>query len=232
MQGEGIDLQYLARRAEARPIRAVILVDQARQTRTIFYDLAGAVGADPTVPTADMIGSTRVLLVDQFGVEGMIRAARLARAVGVAVVADFEDNSSPGFDELVRWVDHLIVSLGLATAVTGEHRPAAAAQALLKTGCKTAAVTCGADGCWYCDATTTATPRHQPAFSVAVLDTTGCGDVFHGAYASALARGVELAERVRFAAATAALKATRPGGQAGIPARGVVEAFLENCSTS
>jgi sugar/nucleoside kinase (ribokinase family) len=59
------------------------------------------------------------------------------------------------------------------------------------------------------------------------VDTTGCGDVFHGAYASALARGLSLAERVRFAAAAAALKATRPGGQAGIPTRPEVEAFLQ-----
>jgi sugar/nucleoside kinase (ribokinase family) len=58
------------------------------------------------------------------------------------------------------------------------------------------------------------------------VDTTGCGDVFHGAYASALARGLGLAERVRFASAAAALKATRHGGQAGIPTRDTTEAFL------
>ncbi len=68
--------------------------------------------------------------------------------------------------------------------------------------------------------------RHQPAFPVEVVDTTGCGDVFHGAYASALAEGLDLPVRVRLAAAAAALKATQPGGQAGIPSRGKVEAFL------
>jgi sugar/nucleoside kinase (ribokinase family) len=94
-----------------------------------------------------------------------------------------------------------------------------------ETGRRAVVVTCGADGCWYLEEAG-ASPRHQPAYPVRVADTTGCGDVFHGAYASALVRGAGLAERVRFAAAAAALKATRPGGQEGIPTRAEVEAFL------
>jgi len=59
--------------------------------------------------------------------------------------------------------------------------------------------TAGADGAWYGE--DEGDVRHQPAFAVEVVDTTGCGDVFHGAYASALARGLGLEERVRFSAA-------------------------------
>jgi sulfofructose kinase len=58
------------------------------------------------------------------------------------------------------------------------------------------------------------------------VDPTGCGDVFHGAYAATLAQGLDLVERIRWASAAAALKATRAGGQAGIPARTAVEEFL------
>ena len=59
-----------------------------------------------------------------------------------------------------------------------------------------------------------------------IVDTTGCGDVFHGAYAAALAQGEDLPRRIALASATAALKATRRGGQAGIPFRQAVEQFL------
>ena len=56
--------------------------------------------------------------------------------------------------------------------------------------------------------------------------TTGCGDVFHGAYAACIARDLDVAESIRFASATAALKAMQPGGRAGIPDRVTVEKFL------
>ena len=86
-------------------------------------------------------------------------------------------------------------------------------------------VTCGADGSWYRGAANDE-PRHQSAYRVQVVDTNGCGDVFHGAYASALARGLGLSERLRIASAAAALKASHRGGQAGIPTLAAVEAFL------
>jgi sugar/nucleoside kinase (ribokinase family) len=62
---------------------------------------------------------------------------------------------------------------------------------------------------------------------VPTVDTTGCGDVFHGAYASALVRGLEVPAVIRFATAAAALKAMRCGGQAGAPTRAAVDAFLK-----
>jgi sulfofructose kinase len=61
---------------------------------------------------------------------------------------------------------------------------------------------------------------------VDVVDTNGCGDVFHGVYAAGLAEGMKAAQRIRFAAGVAALKATRAGGQAGIPSRADAEAFF------
>jgi sulfofructose kinase len=63
---------------------------------------------------------------------------------------------------------------------------------------------------------------------VTVVDTTGCGDVFHGAYAAGLAQGLDPVGRVRLASAAAALKATHRGGQAGIPERAAVERFLKD----
>ena len=70
-------------------------------------------------------------------------------------------------------------------------------------------------------------PIHHPAFPVKVVDTTGCGDVFHGAYAAGLVLGMTLSERVRVASAAAALKAVRAGGQEGIPNLDTVQAFLK-----
>src|SRR5262249_44758737 len=148
--------------------------------------------------------SARALLVDHFGIEGMTRAARIARSAGVAVIADFERNEWPGFAELLGLVDHLIVSRDFAARLTGERQPAAAVEKLWDTGRAVAVVTGGMEGCWYLDRHS-GSVQHQPAFVVQTVDTTGCGDVFHGAYASALARGLDLKQRIRFASAAAAL---------------------------
>jgi sugar/nucleoside kinase (ribokinase family) len=223
---EGIDVAHCVHRAEARPIHSTIIVDETRHTRNVFFDLAGAAGADPEAPAAEVIRSARVLYLDHFGIEGMTRAARIARATGVATVADFERNEWPGFAGLLALVDHLIVSRDFAARLTGEGEPAAALSRLWDAGRQAVVVTCGAEGCWYRGAGSGEGPRHRRAYPVAAVDTTGCGDVFHGAYAAALARGLSLAERVRFASAAAALKALRPGGQDGIPTRATVDAFL------
>jgi len=224
---EGIETRYVRCRPEARPVHATIIVDQSQNTRTILYDVQGASGAEPDWPADEVILAARVVLVDHFGLEGMIRAARLARGAGIGVVADLENDEHPRFAELLALVDHPILSRDFAAKVTGRSDPAAAARALWTPERKTVAVTCGAAGCWYVDAGRAAEPCLQPAFAVEVVDTTGCGDVFHGAYASALARGLDTADRIRFASAAAALKATRPGGQAGIPTRPAVETFLD-----
>jgi sugar/nucleoside kinase (ribokinase family) len=223
---EGVDVSLILPQADARPIHSTILIDETRHTRNVFFDLASAAGAAPDWPAAAVIQGTKVLYVDHFGIEGMTRAARIARSAGRAVVADLERNEWPGFPGLLQLVDHLIISHDFARRLTGETPPAAAVDKLWRDDRQVVVVTCGPDGYWFRSVGTGPEPRYEPAFTVEAVDTTGCGDVFHGAYASALARGADVLSRLRFAAAAAALKATQLGGQAGIPTRPQVEAFL------
>jgi sulfofructose kinase len=225
-QRVGIDTSWMAREPDARVIYSVIVVDEQQQTRTIFYDLAAAIGMNPLWPPAEAIQSARALYIDHLDAEMVLRAARIARAAGVAVIADFEYVSSPQFAELLELVNHLILPADFAAQLSGHTDPRAAAQALWGAGRELVAVTCGADGAWWVGRAAPDQPLHQPAFAVNVVDTTGCGDVFHGAYAAAFTHGLPAQERMRYAAAAAALKATRPGPQAGIPTRAEVEALL------
>ena len=226
MAAEGVDMSHARRRDDARIVWAVIVVDESSSSRNIFFDLNGVVGADADWPPPSLIQSARVLLVDHVGIEGMIRAAKIAQDAKIPVVADLEDDRVAGFADLLELVDHLVISQAFAERLTGEADPGAAA-AKLWTGRRAAVmVTCGADGCWWFDGAEGKAAQHHPAIDVDAVDTTGCGDVFHGAYASALARGLDLHERIRFASAAAAIKATRRGGQDGIPVRSAVEQFL------
>jgi sulfofructose kinase len=225
LRQQGVDLTHVAWQDDARPFEATIIVESSQHTRTIFYDASRITGPHDTLPTADVIRSARVLFLDHWGVEATIRAAKIARAANIPVVADFERDMSPRFPELLALVDHLILSQRFASKLTGESSPPAMAAGLWTPDRKIVVITCGADGAWYVSDPNQA-PVHQPAFPVEVVDSTGCGDVFHGAYAACLALDMDTAERIRFAAAAAAIKATQPGGQAGIPTWAEVEAFM------
>ncbi len=235
LQREGVDLSCCVRRPDARPAHSTIVVGQRRKTRTVFASLEGAIGADPSLPEPEVIQSASVLLIDHHGLEGTLRAVRIGRQCGAQVVADFERDPGPPFAELLGLVDHLIVSERFARQLAGDGAGtvAAVAERLWTPHRKAVVVTCGASGCWCLSEATGPSARHFAAFRVDVIDTTGCGDVFHGAYAAALAAREGVAARIAFASAAAALKATRRGGQAGIPSRKAVEDFLaENAGQS
>jgi sulfofructose kinase len=68
--------------------------------------------------------------------------------------------------------------------------------------------------------------RQSQVFAVVAVDTLGAGDVFHGAFALALAEGRDERAAMRFAAAAAGLKCTRLGGSAAAPFRAEVESLL------
>lgn len=218
---EGVDVAPVVHRADSRPIHAFIIVEAGTGSRTILYTMPGRTGADAELPDAETIQQARVLFIDDVGGDLSLRAGQIARAAGIPVVADFEWTES---EALIALPDHLIVSERFAARVTGAADPAQAARALWQPDRSAVVVTCGAAGCWSLDAA--GIPVHKPSIPVEVVDTTGCGDVFHGAYAAALTWRLPLPERVRFAAAAAALKATKAGGRQGIPTRAQVELLL------
>ena len=89
------------------------------------------------------------------------------------------------------------------------------------------AVTCGPEGCYYLQPSEAVREvQHLPAPRVESLETTGCGDVFHGAYAAALVGSKDILECLRFASAAAAAFATRPSGWQHIPTTADVDRLI------
>ena len=96
---------------------------------------------------------------------------------------------------------------------------------MTRFNCRVVAVTRGREGLsWYQDGRL----KNLAAYPVDVIDTTGAGDVFHGAYAFAIGGGLAVRDAMSFAAAAAALKCIRPGGRAGIPTIDDCVAFMRN----
>lgn len=226
----GVDISLVQHAPGIRPIRTQVIVSRRTSSRTVLFDLSDAAGASDDWPAEDDLRSTKVLLVDHFGMEGMLRAARIARAAGIPTVADFEAHQRPEFPELLSLIDHLFVSQALATQITGCAQPTDACQALWSSQRKAVIVTSGRAGCTYRSADDAAAV-YLPAFPVSTVDTTGCGDVFRGIYAAALVAGLPLHRRLLEASAAAALLASRPFGDAAVrlPTRMEVEAFIAQC---
>lgn len=219
----GVDMAQVVRDDDAQPTHSTVIVGQTDHTRTIFGFSNGRVGAADDLPPADVIRSARVLFVDTSGRIGTLRAARIAHEAGIPIVGDFERDDGPHFDDLLALVDHLILGQHFALNYTQTTHPAEAARKLAGDQRAVVIVTCGVNGCWF--QAGQGAVQHQPAYPVEVVDTNGCGDVFHGAYALALAQALPLPNRVRFASAVAALKATQPGLQ-NIPHQRAVNIFL------
>jgi sulfofructose kinase len=224
LQRQGVDTRHCLRDPAAGVVYAIVMVDRCTGGRTILADSAAMCGPNQSFPSADLIRSARVLLVDRFGMPGMIRAARIAREAGIPVVADIERSTWPRLDELLALVDHLIVPRAFAESATGESDPARAVSALRSSHHACVCVTDGERGAWFAES---AEIQHQHAFPVDTVDTTGCGDVFHGAYAASIAGGMPIRQAIRRAAACAALKATGLGGQTAIPDGTAVDRLLE-----
>ncbi len=225
---EGIDLSAVDSRYSRLPIHSTILVDELAGTRTILFEKDDSDYGGEDWPPEEVLRSTRVLFLDHDFSERGERAARIAREAGIPVVADFERDEAPRFQELLGLADHLILNARFAGRITSRADPKQAAESLWAGNRSAVVVTLGDGGYWWMDSSTASEARWAAAFAVEAVDTTGCGDVFHGAYAACLARGETIEGALRMAAGAAALKARVRGGQAGAPSRAEVEAFVRS----
>jgi sugar/nucleoside kinase (ribokinase family) len=212
LREEEVDYSCARISPDTDPIVSTILVDRDGK-RFIAFEDNSALGL-PEDLDLDIVRSARVLLVDEYGLAGGVRAAAAARDADVAVVADIERATEPAVRELFSLADHLILPRDLALAWTGTAAPAEAVHALWRADRSAVIVTGGSDGCWYraADEPDPAAVHYYPAITVDVVDTTGCGDVFHGTYAARLALGGIVADCIAAATAAAAYCATHPGG--------------------
>ena len=229
LEGYGVHLPALSPYPpEAEPVSAVVYLERCSGERTILWS---EFLTPPPILNEEAIQialSAKCLFADQFSPETLIPLYRRARENGIPIVGDFETLISPEAEVALSSVDHLIVPAAFVRNRFGcVDIPSAVVQLLKEHDRRAVVVTDGDKGAWFA-AQGDDSVRHQPAFPVTVCDTTGCGDVFHGAYAAALVFGMTLPDRVRFASAAAALKATQKGGQTGAPTRHELEMFLEN----
>ncbi len=222
-EDEGVDTTWLAEIPGARSHFSLCIVDGVTGKRTILYDYGGkgTFGVDEI--DWEALLDCRCLMSDSHHGDTSLTAVRRARDAGIPVVLDLE-REKPLSTELLAAASHPVLPRRYALEASGCDSVEDAGRALLARGPEVVVITLGPDG-----ATGFRGDQmiHQPAIPVApVIDTTGAGDVFHGAFAYGVALGWDLGQNLRFSAAVAALKCRRLGGRAGIPTMDEVREYL------
>lgn len=220
LEADGADTRFARRFAGLRSPVSAILVDAAGERMVVSYSDPAVPEEPDWLPAALPAGAGAVLADTRWG-EGSLAALKLARAGGVPGVLD--GDRRPPHPDILATASHVAFSAQALREVAGEDDPRDGLAKLAEGASNWLAVTLGSNGVLFIEDGAVA---HLPAFPVEAVDTLGAGDVWHGAFALALAEGKGAREAIRFASATAAIKCTRFGGRAGSPRRDEVERFL------
>ena len=163
--------------------------------------------------TAGKIAGAKMLHIDGHDTVAVEKAARLARSMGIPVSVDV-DTVYHGFDRVLGSIDYLVASSEFPSQWTNERDPFRALQMIQNEyQMKVAAMTLGSHGAL---ARVDGKFVYSPAFVVNCVDTTGAGDVFHGAFCYAVLGGMSMRDTLEFANAMAALNCTQLGARGGI----------------
>lgn len=224
-------LPLVTQSADSYTGAASIFVDSASGDNaiTVAPGAAGALCAADLDRHRDMIASSDVFMTQ---LEQPLSAAKhgleLARAGGAITIL----NPAPATeiaDDILRLCDYVTPNETEAGSLTGlpvtsPKEAEAASRALRARGAGAVIVTLGENGVLFQDANQT---LHLPTVAVAeVVETTGAGDAFNGAFAAALAEGQAPLAAIRFANAAASLSVMRPGAAASMPMRKDIEVIL------
>jgi ribokinase len=209
----GVDTSStLAEPGRLSPVTFVMIEEDGgrRYTRYTRGDTTPLAPAD--IPR-NLIESARILYVDAEMVDVQIAAAERARAAGVRVVVGIR-RMSPGVGELLGLADAVIASERVAAEMAHSGDIERAVRDLHQMGPELAVITLGADGAIGFDGTALC---RQTALPVRVVDVTGAGSVFRGAFTFSLLRAWPLGRALSFSSAAAGLNCQSLGGQQGIP---------------
>lgn len=223
LQNEGVDISLLNVTPGLSSQFAFIAVSREAGQRTIFWQRSSAPELSPGHVGLEPFPNARILHVDGLMLEAAQAAAEQAVRRNMTVVMD-AGTLRQGSLDLISRVHVLIASEPFAHALAGTDRSyEEVLQELREMGPRQVVITLGAKGSVGLDPDGIV---RQAAFPVVSKNTTGAGDVYHGAYIYGLLKGYDMAACMAFASAAAALKCQNGRGWEGIPDKETVNRLL------
>ncbi len=223
---DGVATDAMVKRTDCFGLQSFVMVNPATGSRTKFPQRDTNPVINWTEDLAERIRNAQILHLDGTNWENAIRASEIAKQAGVLVSLDGcsmqRDNQKNR--TLASMADFLIMNQKYPLRVSGESSLSEAMLEMATWGPKVVVGTLGKLGCV---AVIDGSLEKFDAYPVSsVVDTTGAGDVFHGAFISAYLEEMDIRSCIWFASVAAALKCTRIGGRAGIPTKEEVLAVM------
>ncbi len=202
---------------------ATVLVRQSDGERHILYEESTATPLQPDDLPNTLLSRSKILHLNGRHRTACLPAAECVHQNGGFVSFDGGAHRYEGsLRELFPHVDLLVVAANFADEAVGKAEREQQLVRLGQWGARLVGITDGINGSWF--RTSEDEIFHQPAFFAPnLVDTTGCGDVFHGVLLASIVRGSPWRECAQFASAAAALSATALGGRGYLPNRHEVE---------
>lgn len=220
LQGYGVDCAAVRAMAGCRSSVSTVTVDETGERLIINYLDPGMPANPQWLPGPEGFDA---VLADTRWPAGAQKALSEAKVQGIPAVLD-ADRPVPADGALLAAATHIAFSRdGLEDYLPELHVNAALRQVAEQTGAW-CCVTLGGEGLRWIHGDESGS---EPAFAVNVVDTLGAGDVWHGAFALALAEGSSEPDACRFANAAAAVKVQRAGGRDGVPSRDEVNTLMQ-----
>ncbi|MBD3178517.1 MAG: hypothetical protein GF417_02400 [Candidatus Latescibacteria bacterium] len=213
LESENIDTASVIIEPNARSQFAFIMVDRETGKRTILWTRGTLPFISPEQVNEELILSSSGLLVDTLEPEAAAHAARIAKDNNIPVVID-AGTLREGVENILPFCDYIAASETFASQISGNGTVEDALKALSSYGPRASVVTLGEAGCACMES---GRIFKEPGFRVESVDTTGAGDVFHGAFLFGVLQKWDIKRICIFSNAVAAMKCRKLGGRAGIP---------------
>jgi len=224
---EGVDTSAMVIRKGSGSAIAYVWIEEKTGNRSVAWTRSGMKEMEADEVDLDLVRRAKIFHIDGHNPKGALAGAKAAREAGVTVNFD-AGTMRDGVPELLPFADLLVCSEEFALKLTGLADAEAAVRKIYETyRPQVAGATMGVRGSMCFDGKDFV---KLPAFKVdRVVDTTGCGDLFHTGFAIRWIETHDMLESMRFGSAVSAIKCRGLSGRPpSAPTRAEVEEFLKS----